>query len=130
MPAKKSNRRQEPDADKNHAYANRRRLHPLVIEYKTETLPRMSDRSTEFKKDWQRLQQSGRYDLSSLKTVMMHLIANDGPLPAEYLDHPLSGAYKDHRDCHIGGDWLLIYTLEKDSVVFVRTGTHSELFKK
>lgn len=130
MPDKKPNRRQAPEADKIPADANRQRLHPLVTEYKTKTLPRSSDRTSEFKKDWQGLGQSGRYDLSLLKTVMMHLIANDGPLPEEYLDHPLSGSYKDHRDCHVRGDWLLIYKLGNDSVLFVRTGTHSELFKK
>lgn len=130
MPERTAKKGPRPDADKTRASANERRLHPLVIEFKTKTLPRRSDRSAQFKKDWQRLEQSGRYDLALLKTVMMHLIANDGPLPAQYMDHPLSGAYKDHRDCHIGGDWLLIYMLDKDSVIFVRTGTHSDLFKK
>lgn len=67
--------------------------------------------------------------MSLLKTVMMHLIANEGPLPAEYNDHPLSGRWNDHRDCHVSGDWVLIYKLDSTSVIFVRTGTHSELFK-
>ena len=130
MSGRKADKGQQPDADKNHASANQRRLHPLVVEFNTKTLARRSDRSAQFKKDWQRLAQSGRYDLALLKTAMMHLIANDGPLPAEYVDHPLSGAYKDHRDCHIGGDWLLICRLDKDGVIFARTGTHSELFNK
>lgn len=110
--------------------ANQRRLNPVVVPYLTKTVPRSSDRTGEFKKDWERLEGSGRYDMSQLKTVMMHLIANDGPLPEEYLDHPLSGNYKDHRDCHINGDWVLIYQITKTSVIFARTGTHSELFKK
>lgn len=110
--------------------ANQRRLNPVVIKYETKTAPRSSDATGEFQRDWARLEKSGLYDMSLLKTVMMHLIANDGPLPAEYLDHPLSGTYKDHRDCHINGDWLLIYKISPKDVIFTRTGTHSELFKK
>ena len=94
--------------------------------------PRRSDRTAEFKKDWNRLAYSGRYKMQNLKSVMMHLIDNSGPLSAEYQDHPLQGNYVECRECHIGGDWLLIYKLDGSgdnaSVVFVRTGTHSELF--
>ncbi len=60
---------------------------------------------------------------------MTLLIANDGPLPPEWLDHPLTGDWSGHRECHIGGDFLLIYTLDDSGksglVVFVRSGTHS-----
>lgn len=42
----------------------------------------------------------------------MLLIANDGPLPPEYLDHPLSGQLSVYRECHVGGDLLLMYRLE------------------
>ncbi len=38
---------------------------------------------------------------------MLLLIANDGPLGAEWLDHPLKGEWEGHRECHIGGDFLL-----------------------
>lgn len=76
---------------------------------------------------------SGRYDLKRLKEAMLLLIANDGPLGPEWLDHPLTDDWGDHRECHIGGDFLLIYRLEqsgqREQIVFVRTGTHSELFK-
>jgi mRNA interferase YafQ len=130
MTAKKKDKKKAHDASEAGSDANEKRLNPGVREYATRTSPRMSDRTGEFKKDWERLASSGRYDMSLLKTVMMHLIANDGPLPAQYLDHPLSGEYEDHRDCHITGDWVLIYRLTKTVVNFVRTGTHSELFKK
>jgi mRNA interferase YafQ len=54
------------------------------------------------------------------------------PLPPEFFDHPLRGEWADHRDCHIRGDWLLIYrinaTPQGEEIVFVRTGTHAELF--
>ena len=47
-----------------------------------------------------------------LKEAMLLLVANDGPLGAEWLDHALKGSWGDHRECHIGGDFLLIYQLE------------------
>ena len=70
--------------------------------------------------------------MNRLKAVMLHLIANEGSLPAERKDHQLQGDYRDHRECHIGGDFLLVYRLndagKRSSVIFVRAGTHSELF--
>jgi mRNA interferase YafQ len=99
---------------------------------KRSNLPRASDYTREFLKDWQRLSQSGRYNMNQLKEVMMMLISNMGPLAAEWLDHPLTGEWSGYRECHIGGDFLLIYTLDDAGkhgmVVFVRCGTHSELF--
>jgi mRNA interferase YafQ len=64
-----------------------------------------------------------------LKEAMLLLVANVGPLGPEWLDHPLKGDWINHRECHIGGDFLLIYQLAVNEVVFVRAGTHSELFK-
>jgi mRNA interferase YafQ len=70
--------------------------------------------------------------MNGLKEAMLLLIANDGPLPPEWLDHSLNGEWFGHRECHIGGDFLLIYRLDDSGktglVVFVRSGTHSELF--
>ena len=34
----------------------------------------------EFKKDWRKLEQSGRYDMNALKTAIAVLILNDTPL--------------------------------------------------
>jgi len=61
---------------------------------------------------------------------MTLLVANEGPLPPEWKDHPLKGPWTGHRECHAGGDLLLIYKLRDDnSIVFVRTGTHADLFE-
>lgn len=99
---------------------------------KRANLPRASDYTKDFLKDWKRLSHSGRYDMNRLKEAMTLLIVNDGPLPPEWLDHPLSGEWAGHRECHIGGDFLLVYALDDSGksglVVFVRSGTHSELF--
>jgi mRNA interferase YafQ len=95
---------------------------------KRAPLPRATDYTKAFLKDWQRLSHSGRYDMVRLKQAMMVLIANDAPLAPEWLDHALKGEWTDHRECHIGGDFLLIYQIEINWINFVRSGTHSELF--
>lgn len=53
-------------------------------------------------------------------------------LPPEYRDHELSNNWKGHRECHIQPDWLLIYRIERNTLVLslTRTGTHSDLFGK
>lgn len=98
---------------------------------KRATLPRRSDYTKQFAKDWNSLNSSGRYDMTSLKEVMVLLIANEAPLPAEWKDHALTGSWTDHRECHVGGDFLLIYMIEEKQnlVVFTRAGTHSDLFE-
>jgi mRNA interferase YafQ len=59
------------------------------------------------------------------------LVANEGPLAAEWRDHSLKGDWEGFRECHAGGDLLLIYLLRDSgqTVIFVRTGCHSELFR-
>lgn len=91
-------------------------------------LPRAADYAKAFLKDWVRLAHAGRYDMVQLKEAMLLLIANDAPLGPEWLDHALKGDWADHRECHIGGDFLLIYQIEGNWINFVRAGTHSELF--
>ncbi len=100
---------------------------------KRATPPREFTRTKEFKKDWERLVQSGRYDMKQLKAVMLLLIENTAPLGPEWRDHGLSGNWLNYRECHIGGDFLLIYKLDNSDgdqrIIFVRTGTHAELFE-
>ena len=95
---------------------------------KRAPLPRRADYTRHFGKDWEKLTRSGKQDMQRLKEAMLLLIANDGPLSAEWFDHELAGDWVDHRECHAKGDLLLIYKLDADSVIFVRAGTHSELF--
>ena len=97
---------------------------------KRSALPRASDYAKSFRKDWERLTHSGRYDMRRLKGVMLLLIANDAPLGPEWLDHPLKGEWADHRECHIGGDFLLIYQTEGVLINFARTGSHADLFEE
>lgn len=58
----------------------------------------------------------------------MGLLIKRNPLPAKQKDHKLIGNFKDRRECHIESDWLLIYKIEQDTIIFERTGSHSDLF--
>jgi mRNA interferase YafQ len=46
---------------------------------KQALLPRATDYTKPFLKDWERLSRSGGYDMNRLKEEMMHLVANDVP---------------------------------------------------
>ncbi len=80
-----------------------------------------------FKKDYKRLNRSERYVMEELQNVVTQL-ANDETLLAKYGDHALTGNLHDCRECHIKPDWLLVYQLQPNELVLVRTGSHSELF--
>jgi len=59
---------------------------------------------------------------------VVNLLAADRLLPGPNFDHPLSGEWSDHRDCHIKPDLILIYRKPgDDSLELVRLGSHSEL---
>ena len=84
--------------------------------------------TTQFKKDYKRLKKQHK-DLEKCK-VVIELLSTGEPLDPIYHDHSLSGNWKNHRDCHIEPDWILIYRLSKSELVLERSGSHSELFKK
>ncbi|WP_419659443.1 type II toxin-antitoxin system YafQ family toxin [Desulfosarcina variabilis] len=84
--------------------------------------------TTQFKKDYKRIKKQNK-DLSKLRTVIEKL-SSKHILEQNYRDHPLSGNWKDHRDCHIEPDWLLIYRITSEDLYLERTGSHSDLFKK
>ncbi|MGD9161182.1 MAG: type II toxin-antitoxin system YafQ family toxin [Desulfobacteraceae bacterium] len=84
--------------------------------------------TTQFKKDYKRVKKQNK-DLSKLRIVIEKLSTGQS-LDPSYHDHPLSGNWKNHRDCHIEPDWLLIYRITSEDLFLERTGTHSDLFKK
>ena len=82
-----------------------------------------------FKRDYRR-EKSGQLGkkLDSLLMAVVNLLAADEPLPQCNLDHPLTGDWKDHRDCHIKPDLVLIYQKPDGATLrLVRLGSHSEL---
>ena len=84
--------------------------------------------STQYKKDFKRYRNQPK-KLEKLLGVLS-LLANDEELPAELKAHKLIGEYNDCMECHIEGDFLLIwYDEEEDIITLLRIGSHSELFK-
>ena len=84
--------------------------------------------TTQFKKDYKLAKRRG-LDISLLKSIVTKL-ANGESLDPKYKDHPLTGNWIGHRECHIQPGWLLVYRYEDHVLVLtlVRTGTHSDLF--
>lgn len=67
--------------------------------------------------------------MNDVVTVMELIFANK-KIPPEYMVHELKGDWNGARELHIGGDFLLIYSIEEKEnlVIFTDLGTHSELF--
>jgi mRNA interferase YafQ len=91
---------------------------------------RTISRTAQFKKDYKR-EAKGRHrttlDVDLLAAVS--LLATDQTLPEKLHDHPLTGEYTNHRECHLKPDLLLIYKKTDDHALrLVRVGSHSELF--
>ncbi len=86
-------------------------------------------RTAAFKRDYRR-EKKGRF----ARTVDAELayvvagLAEDRPLPPRHRDHALGGQWKDHRDCHVRPDLVLIYRKpDAEHLDLVRLGSHSEL---
>ena len=81
-----------------------------------------------FRRDLKRAEKRG-LPTNELWTVV-EMLKRGEELPPKYRDHALQGSFKGTRECHIRGDWLLVYRVEKNRLVLVlmRTGTHSDIF--
>jgi len=91
-------------------------------------------RTNEFKNDWKRETKGrSRAYIAKLETelaAVAKVLQVDGTLDRRYSDHPLSGRWKHHRDCHVRPDMVLIYRKpDQDILALVRLGSHSELFR-
>lgn len=82
--------------------------------------------STQFKKDLKKYQ-NNPVKIKALAEVI-DMLAREEELPAVYRPHRLIGDYKNCMECHIKGDFLLIW-FNGDVIELVRLGSHSELFK-
>ena len=82
-----------------------------------------------FKKDLKRILNQPK-KLQALQKVL-DILKNEIPLPEKYREHTLQGEYAGCVECHIEGDFLLIWFDEKsNTLALFRLGSHSELFKK
>ena len=69
--------------------------------------------------------------MNTLKEAVLLPLANAGPLPPEWRDHELAGDWGGgHRECHAGGDFPPVFRFDRERIIFVRAGTHSELFDR
>jgi len=82
----------------------------------------------QFERDIKKAKKRGK-NLDKLKIIARALIEGRRLDPL-HRDHQLVGSYAGRRECHIEADWLLVYNLEKEWIIFERTGSHSDLFKK
>lgn len=82
---------------------------------------------TQYKKDSKRYKNQPQKLIKLLEVFRM--LENEMELPAELKAHKLIGQYKGCMECHIEGDFLLIWVDEENNFIdIVRLGTHSELF--
>lgn len=82
---------------------------------------------TLFKKDFKRLEKQG-FDENLLSETLSY-IAFEKELPPRYKNHPLQGNYKGCYDCHIKPDCVLIYSVEENTLILHRIGSHKVIFK-
>lgn len=87
-------------------------------------------RSTQFRRDVKRCQKQHK-DMTKFRAIHEALITGK-PLRNENRDHKLTGNWKNHRECHIEPDWLLIYRVneQRKEIEYVRMGSHADLFSK
>ncbi|MDR1161782.1 MAG: type II toxin-antitoxin system YafQ family toxin [Tannerellaceae bacterium] len=84
--------------------------------------------ATQYKKDFKRYRNQPEKLEKLLKVLMM--LENEENLPSKLKTHKLTGQYKDCMECHIEGDFLLIwFDEESDIIEILRLGSHSELFR-
>ncbi len=82
----------------------------------------------QFERDVKRMKRRGK-NPEKLKIVICSLVAEE-ILDPIHREHKLIGNWMGRRECHIESDWFLIYKSDADRIVFERTGTHSDLFRK
>ena len=85
--------------------------------------------STQYKKDLKRVRNNPKKAQALLE--VLHLLEQELEIPQEYNPHMLTGDYNGCMECHIQGDFLLIWIDEDVAEIdLVRLGSHSELFGK
>ena len=86
-------------------------------------------RTATFKRDYRR-EIRGRFARAThaaLARILADLV-EDRPLAQRHRDHALGGQWKDHRDCHLRPNLVLIYRKpDAEHLDLVRLGSHSQL---
>lgn len=85
-----------------------------------------------FKKDIKRDQKSGLYsdhDFNQLKNVI-RILQTEDELEARYRNHPLKGEMQEYNSVHIKNDWILIYSIQGNSLLLAMLGKHTQVYRK
>ncbi|GHV84611.1 hypothetical protein AGMMS50230_02190 [Spirochaetia bacterium] len=87
-----------------------------------------SFRTNSFKQEYTLAKKRGK-NLDKLIEIM-GLIIREAPLPPRCRNHPLHGNWAGFSECHIEGDWLLVYRIDEANrrVYFSHIGSHSDIF--
>jgi len=90
---------------------------------------RTIERTGQFKRDYKREAKGvHRETLQADFVAVVTALANDRPLETKHRDHALTGEWKDHRDCHVRPDLVLIYRKpDAGTLQLVRLGSHAQL---
>ena len=62
------------------------------------------------------------------KLATMHEVIVTQDFEVRHKNHKLKGKYTGLWECHVEGDWVVIYDLGEDEIYLVRTGSHSDVF--
>lgn len=84
-------------------------------------------KSTKYRKDIKRIQKR-RKNIQKIEDVVERLGKGES-LDRGYRPHRLKGCRGDFWECHLKGDWLLIWKYDGATIELTRTGTHSDLLK-
>ena len=80
-------------------------------------------------KDLKRIRNNPKKAAELLK--ILQLLENELPIPDTYRPHLLTNDYAGCMECHVQGDFLLIWIDQTtDEIDLLRLGSHSELFGK
>ncbi len=82
--------------------------------------------SKRFAKDLVRMQRRGKNPVDAF--IVIERLRLHGQAEVRCRPHKLTGEWASYWECHIGFDWLLIYTVDAKEITLWRTGTHDDLF--
>lgn len=83
--------------------------------------------SKKYKRAIKKYSKSNKFDITWVEDVIFKIIKGR-KLEEKYKDHQLTGRMKEYRECHIKPDLLLIYRIERNFILLIDIGSHSELF--
>lgn len=89
--------------------------------------------TSHFERDVKRLKRK-HVDLTPLKEVVRLVLLDDEASIAElrrrHRMHELKGQWRGAQECHVAnlGDWLCVWQVVDSMAVFLRTGSHDQIF--